>query len=44
VIGDRPDTSQLITGVVRRALKGALLLSALLVLGLLVYSTLLRLS
>ena len=36
--------AQLITGMVRRAFKGALLLSALLVLGLLVYSTLLRFS
>ena len=41
--GDHPETGPLI-GMARRALKGALLLSALLVLGFLIYSTLLHLS
>lgn len=41
--GDQPETDALIS-MVRRAFKGALLLSALLVLGFLIYSTLLRFS
>ena len=41
--GDQPENGDLIA-IVRRAFKGALLLSALLVLGFLIYSTLLRFS
>jgi hypothetical protein len=43
VTGDQPETDALIS-MVRGAFKGALLLSALLVLGFLIYSTLLRFS
>jgi hypothetical protein len=43
VTGDEPEAGALI-GMARRALKGALLLSAVLVLGFLIYNTLLRLS